>query len=88
MSVWKQNEDVAYVVNQHRACLLDLTRPDQLPIVLEGSARSVYDTIDGTRDTDAIIEHLGAMFPDVVHLPRQVKDCLADLARSGLIRLG
>ena len=85
MTIWQQHDDVAYVSNEHRVCLLDLTRLDQLPVILEGSALAVYDAVDGTRDTDAVIAHLTAAFPHVHGLADQVRDCLDDLATTGLI---
>lgn len=85
MKVWRQNDDVAFVSSELRACLLDLTRPDQLPVILEGAARVVYATIDGTRDTCEIIAEISREYPDVHDLEDQVRTCLAELVRTGLI---
>lgn len=85
MTVWQQNEDVACVSNEHRACLLDLTRPSQLPVILEGAARVVYAMIDGTRNTGAVIAELSREYPDVFGLEDQVRSCLNELLRTGLI---
>lgn len=85
MKAWKRQPNVAVVESPGRRILLDLTRLHQAPVVLEGAALQVHDTIDDARDTAAIIALLAKRHPDVPDLPEQVRSCLDMLASLALI---
>ncbi|HPU13633.1 MAG TPA: hypothetical protein PLQ19_07565 [Aeromicrobium sp.] len=84
-NAWSHGADIAETGTEHRRALLNLERLDQPPVLLEGAAMIIHDAVDGTRDTDAIIAHLTASYPDVYNLATQVRECLAQLAATGII---
>lgn len=86
MNPWQHGADIAWVDEGTRRSLMNLERLDQPPIVLEGAALIIHDTIDGTLDTEGLIDELRAAYPDIHTLPEQVRTCLEQLEDAGLIR--
>lgn len=61
---------------------LDATQP----VVLEGTAATIWELIDGRRDQAAVIAELEATFEDAAgQLAQQVEDFLASLEAQRLI---
>lgn len=84
--VRRHARDLAVVESPGRLALLDLTRLEAPPVVLEGSAVAIWAAIDGERDGAEICRHLArtyGMAPEQVRA--DVADCLTTLASLGLL---
>ena len=84
---WRHGADVARVdtPEMHRRAVLNLERLDQPAVLLEGAALIIHDAVDGTRDTQAIIDLLVDQFPEVHMLSKEVTETLEQLAATGII---
>ena len=84
---WRHGADVARVDTSEaqRRAVLNLERLDQPAVLLEGAALIIHDAVDGTRDTQAIIDLLAGQFPGVHMLGKEVTDTLNQFAELGLI---
>lgn len=82
---WRHHQNVARVDSENRAVLLNLDRPDQPPVILDGVARLIFDAVDGTRDTDEVIAVLQEQFPHAHRIDEDVRACLESFADVGII---
>lgn len=53
-----KRESTAVVEEADRVIVLELTRPESRPLVLEGTAAAIWHRIDGARATDDIVRTL------------------------------
>ena len=85
--VWQHGADVARVdtPEMQRRAVLNLERLDQPAVLLEGAALIIHDAVDGTRDTQAIIDLLTQQYPGVPMLAQEVTETLEQLAATGII---
>lgn len=83
---WTHGSDVACVERDGCRYLLNLERLEQPPVILEGSALLIHDSVNGERDTEDIVALLSDQFPEVGGLADQVRECLQQLAHTGLIK--
>ena len=84
--VWKRGGLVAEVrtESQGRVALLHLDANQ--PVVLEGTAATIWDLIDGQRTQQSILAELEANFEDQAgHMQSQVEHFLAGLEAQRLI---
>jgi hypothetical protein len=83
---WHKAKAVAEVPTPggERLALLNLDRGS--PLVLLGSAASIWGLIDGTRTEDDILEELNGAYPDVngAAMAAQLRSFLAELSIHGL----
>lgn len=86
-AAWHRAPEIARVdaASNQRTVLLNLQRPTQPPVVLEGAARRVFDLVDGRRDTAAIVALLTSDHPDTPTVDAEVRTCLEALAAIGLV---
>jgi pyrroloquinoline quinone biosynthesis protein D len=83
---WRHSSQVAQVCTRsaNRVALLHLDATQ--PVVLEGTAATIWDLIDGTRTEEAILAELECSFEDAVgQMHAQVEAFLAGLAAQQLI---
>lgn len=84
--IWRRGGLVAQVRTESasRVALLHLDATQ--PVVLEGTAATIWELIDGRRDQSDIIAELEAVFEDAAgQLVRQVEAFLASLEAQRLI---
>ncbi|MET4589378.1 PqqD family protein [Arthrobacter sp. 754] len=84
--IWHRSTHVAQV-RTHSASRVALLHLDATqPVVLEGTAATIWELIDGRRDQADIIAELEAVFEDAAgQLVRQVEAFLASLEAQRLI---
>lgn len=79
--------DLALIESPGRVVVLDLTRLDRPPVVLEGTAAEIWHAVDGVRDDEAICTDLAASYE---MLPEQIRAdvlaCLTQLTDLGLVQ--
>ncbi|WP_255770732.1 PqqD family protein [Pseudarthrobacter sulfonivorans] len=83
---WRRSADVAQVRthSSNRVALLHLDANQ--PVVLEGTAATIWDLIDGRRDQSDVIAELEVTFEDATgQIHAQVEAFLASLAAQQLI---
>lgn len=83
----KHSAELAVVESPGRVVVLDLTRLDRPPVVLEGTAAEIWHAIDGVRDDETICTDLAASYG---MLPEQIRAdvlaCLTQLTDLGLVQ--
>lgn len=83
---WRHSPDVAQVAENDRVVVVDLARPAIPPRVLDGPAAVIWASVDGTRDTAAVV---AAVAEAAGTAPADVSDDVAtfldDLRSSGLL---
>lgn len=88
-STWSHSPDVAYVEEEDRVVLIELTRPADPPQILNGSAAAIWLAVDGQRDEDAVIDHVAHAYGvEGVEVAADVRTFLAELDARGLLRHG
>jgi hypothetical protein len=84
--VWRRAEHLAVVESEWRVVALALgdTRAAR-PVAIEGSGRSIWDLVDGTRTAAGIAEELAGLHPvQPGDLLGDIEGFLASLAAEGL----
>lgn len=85
--VWVQSDSLAQVPSEGRVAMIDLDRLADPPMVLEGTAASIWAAIDGRRTVAEVVEAVAeeyALLPDDIRA--DVEAFVADLAQRGLVR--
>jgi hypothetical protein len=85
--VWAQSASLAQVPSEGRVAMIDLDRPADPPMVLEGTAAAIWAAIDGERTLAGVV----AVVAEAYGLPAEqvrgdVEAFVADLAERGLVR--
>jgi hypothetical protein len=85
--VWAQSGSLAQVPSEGRVAMIDLDRPADPPMVLEGTAAAIWAAIDGERTLAEVV----AAVAEAYGLPAEqvrgdVETFVADLAERGLVR--
>jgi hypothetical protein len=85
-SVWSHSSDVAYVEEEDRVVLVDLTRPADPPQIFNGSAATIWLAVDGQRDEDAVVAHVAQAYGvEGVEVAVEVRTFLGELDARGLL---
>lgn len=84
--VWKRGGLVAEVCTERRSRVALLHLDANQPVVLEGTAATIWDLIDGRRTQESIVADLEATFEDQSgQMQSQVEHFLASLEAQRLI---
>ena len=84
--IWHHSSHVAQVRNEHRTRVALLHLDENQPVVLEGTAATVWELIDGQRTEQSILAELEAIFEDQSgQMQVQVENFLASLEAQRLI---
>ena len=84
--VWKRGGLVAEVRTESQARVALLHLDATQPVVLEGTAATIWNLIDGHRSEQSILDELAATFEDRSgQMQAQVEDFLASLEAQRLI---
>jgi hypothetical protein len=85
--VWAQSGSLAQVPSEGRVAMIDLDRLADPPMVLEGTAASIWAAIDGHRTVAEVVDVVAGEYslpPDDIRA--DVEAFVADLAARGLVR--
>lgn len=88
MTTWTRQPDVARVDSPGRTVLLNLERLGQPPVVLEGAACEIYDSLIEPLTTNEVVVRIRDRFPSdgiPADLHTVVSTCLEQLATAGLL---
>jgi len=83
---WVPKDELAVVMTEDRTVIQDLDQLDLPPLVLEGTARSVWGSLDGGRTTDEISQAVAAEYgvtPETI--VDGVASFLRELSLAGII---
>lgn len=84
--VWAPAPSLAQVTGEGRVAMIDLERPADPPIVLEGTAAAIWAALDGEHTLARVVEVVAAAYElaaDEVHA--DVVAFVADLAARALV---
>jgi hypothetical protein len=83
---WVPKDELAVVTTEGRVVIQDLDRLDLPPLVLEGTGRSVWGSVDGGRTTDEISQAVAVEYgitPEAIR--DDVASFLRELSLAGII---
>ncbi|MCQ6271113.1 PqqD family protein [Pseudarthrobacter sp. R1] len=84
--IWRHSHDVAHVRTRGAGRVALLHLDANQPVVLEGTAATIWDLIDGRRTEQSILAELEASFEDQAgQMQSQVEHFLASLEAQRLI---
>lgn len=84
--VWRVSDDVAFVQNPDGGRVAVLHLEQDVPVILVGTAASVWNALDGTRTEAELIENLARDYGTDAHVIRgDVLTLLHSLSSSGMI---
>lgn len=87
VDVWTQSPTIAQVPSQGRVAMIDLDRLGDPPMVLEGTAASIWAAIDGHRSVAQVVDVVAAEYAlPAEDIRADVEAFVADLAARGLVR--
>lgn len=59
---WRHADDVAMVSDVDRVAVINLSRLDEPPVILTGTAAVIWGAVDGTCDDDAVASRVAAVY--------------------------
>ena len=62
MARWRHADDVALVSDVDRVAVLNLSRLDEPPVVLTGTAAAIWDAVDGARDDETVASSVADLY--------------------------
>ncbi len=84
--MWGRREHVAEVASPGRVVLLDLEDPSPGPLVLEGSAAVIWDSVESGSTVSQVAEDVAGHFGvPVTEVEGAVRDFIADMAGRKLL---
>jgi Coenzyme PQQ synthesis protein D (PqqD) len=83
---WRHAEEISLVEGVDRVAIVTLTRLEDRPLVLTGTAASIWAAVDGARDDDAVASEVAARYDvPVEQIRTDVLTFLQHLASCQLI---
>ena len=84
--VWRVSDDVAFVQNPDGGRVAILHLEQDVPVILAGTAASVWNKLDGTRTESELIEDLAREYAtEASAIGADVMGLLRSLSSSGMI---
>ena len=59
---WSHSTDIALVSDMDRVAVLHLSRLDEPPVVLTGTAAAIWDAVDGSRDDEGVVARVAERY--------------------------